>query len=201
MDHERRLLEAMAPLCEPLYDALTSSVSRVRERLPQLESPQTLPVFAHTCRGLTLLDLKERNLGSWRLKPGNNSAVCLGSGSHTLKLLHQLPGGDTPPPGLNLARKRYFSNTPTLSAEMLPEVDNLIGLWSVYSSGEVLIRVVRPIGVWKYGSQSKVDLDFILPPFASDLDNLRFETAEEDDLFTQLGSIEGNDDEQSGLGS
>ncbi len=66
------------------------------------------------------------------------------------------------------------------------------------ASGEVLIRVVRPIGSWKFRARAKVDIDFVLPRSVHTLESLEFIPTE--DLEQGLLPFEAEGDEQEGGG-
>lgn len=201
MDLERHVLDAVGPLCEPLYDVFTSSSARVKERLPELDQPHTSPSLVHASRGLALDALMKADLGAWKVVPGQpNCGIQLADPAYRMRLLHQMPRGDAPPPGRNRARQRYYMNKPTLDDEMFPEIQTLLGLWTCYPSGTVSIRVVRPVGLWKFGSREKVDLDFLLPTSATSLEDLEFELADEEEFEVPIEKEAEGDDEQPGFG-
>src|SRR5262249_27975076 len=51
----------------------------------------------------------------------------------------------------------------------------LLGLWNDDpDTAEVSVRVVRPIGTWKYGGPARVDIDFTLPVADEALKDLQF---------------------------
>ncbi|MCR6649173.1 MAG: hypothetical protein NVV70_13935 [Cellulomonas sp.] len=179
MTPEERLLDAIGPLCEPLYDAFTNARMAAQSRNPEFIADADLkPVLTHVTRGLALHDLRGRDLGSWKCVPQRNAGIALSDGSLSIRVLHQLPDSSPPPPGHSRRRRLYYSN-PTLSDEVFPPRHNLLALWS--ETGDALsIRIVCPVGTWAYGGRHKVDLDFVLPAQAADLGSLVFETADED---------------------
>lgn len=190
MDHEARLLGSLSPLCEPLYDVLTNSRTSARSRLPDMVGDaEVSSVLTHVIRGLTLLELRTRDLGPWRLIPQNNAGIQLTDDQHCVRVLHQLSGGSVPPPGPNIVRRRYYSN-PTLDLGIFPENHNLLALWRESREGAITVRIVRPVGQWSFGGRHKVDLDFVLPPLAADLDSLRYDTADEDIVVNLPGEEE-----------
>jgi len=170
----------MQPLCEPLHDALTSANGTARERHPEFDGREDLaPVLTHIARGLALVHLREVDLGGWKLRRQNNAGIELRRDAATLRVLHQLPDRAAPPPGRNLARRTFYYNA-TLSEDMLPPKDNLLAIWSASQKGAVTIRVVRPVGPWRYGRTEQVDLNFVLPQSPTDLQNLVFEPSDAD---------------------
>ena len=183
MTPEERLLDAIGPLCEPLYDVLTNARTAAHKRHPEFVSdPDLMPVLTHVTRGLALHDLRGRDLGSWKTVPKKNAGIALSDGSLSIRVLHQLPDASPPPPGRNRLRRLFYSN-PTLSDDVFPPGHNLLALWSETRSA-LSIRIVRPVGTWSYGARHKVDLDFVLPAHAADLDSLRYETADQDIVVT-----------------
>jgi len=59
MSHEERLLDAIGPLCEPLYDAFTNARMAAQSRNPEFIADADLtPVLTHVTRGLALHDLR-----------------------------------------------------------------------------------------------------------------------------------------------
>lgn len=189
----------MAPLCSPLYDALTTAHTLALERVPELaQDPRTRASFVHAARGMALLELSQQVTDPWALKPQNNAGIMLVHGSVSLRVLHQPRSGDVPAPGSNVRRRRDFIN-PTLSAEMLPAKDALLGLWTVGARGGVSIRVLRPIGVWRYGSDARVDLSFDLPRYADELAGLQFDSTD-DDIVVAVPK-EDEEDGRANLGS
>lgn len=179
MTHEEWLLGSIGPLCEPLYDAFTNARTAARQRHPEfVGDPELRPVLTHVTRGLALHDLRGRELSSWKTVPRKNAGIELSDGALSIRVLHQLSDASAPPPGSNELRRRFYSN-PTLSDDIFPPGHNLLALWSE-SRGALSIRIVRPVGTWAYGTRHKVDLDFVLPAHAADLDSLVYETTDED---------------------
>ncbi|WP_087507940.1 hypothetical protein [Cellulomonas iranensis] len=179
MAHEKRLLDSIGPLCEPLYDVFTNAKIAARKRHPEFVADLELrPVLTHVTRGLALYDLRGRDLGTWKTTPQKNAGIALSDGSLSIRVLHQLPDASPPPPGRNRVRRHFYSN-PTLNDDFFPPGHNLLALWSETRSG-LSFRIVRPVGTWAYGARHKVDLDFVLPAHAADLDSLVYETTDED---------------------
>lgn len=200
MDHEKRIVEAFAPLCEPLHDALTDARARAHQRNPEfVKNVHLAPVLTHVVRGYALDTLQSRDLGRWTLTPGNNASISLSMDSYAVRVLHQLRDRTAPPPGLNRVRRRYYVND-TLDASLFPSRgDRLLALWNAGRKGALTIRIVRPIGVWSFGARHKVDLDFVLPPLAEDLAALTYDTVD-DDIVISIPGEEGSSVEH-GLGS
>lgn len=200
MDHESRIVEALGPLCEPLYDALTEARTRARTRHPEfVEDPALGSVLTHVARGLALHALRLRDLGPWTLVPQNNAGIALSHGSYAVRVLHQLPDLSAPPPGRNRVRRRYYANE-TLDPTMFPVSDKLLALWGDDREGGLNIRIVRPIGAWSFGARHKVDLDFVLPSTAEDLDSLIYDTTDQDIVVT-IPREEGASSGERGIGS
>ncbi|MGJ9374212.1 hypothetical protein [Nesterenkonia sp. CF4.4] len=187
MDHIARVTEALESACEPLHDALSEGVLRSQEAFSGM--PGSLhawagPAMTHFTRAWTISALvKAGGIDGWDMDFINNSSIILRRGTVSMRLLHQLQDGSAPHPGPNAAREQYYMND-LLPAAVLPRADKLLALWSTGTAGET-IRIVRPVGTWKFGRQEKVDLDFILPRYATDIRSLEFETSDED-LFADI---------------
>src|SRR5262249_25007414 len=94
-----------------------------------------------------------------------------------LRLLRPLPGMTVPPPGPNIARIAYYGNA---NANLFGvRGSNLIGMWQIDAAGSATIRIVRPIGKWRYGSPEDVDVDFYLPQPPTSLADLEFRPTDE----------------------
>lgn len=180
-DHVDRVRNALLPLCEPLHDALAWAEQLRRERLPELDGPPYLWFTTHTIRALTHYGLTRRadDLVPWELTGNHaqNGPLWMGDGSFRLRLLHALDEDVVPPPGTNRARRAYYANPPL--GETMPlwgeSNDRLLGLWRIDpESGAAVIRVVRPIGNWQWGTHQVADLDFILPDTTVELTDLEF---------------------------
>ncbi len=135
------------------------------------------------------------DLGNWEVaKPKPNLQVLLHNDVLEFRLL--LPAGkDVPPPGPNPARQAYYTN---IHDNLLGiRGSRLLGLWSIDpASEEVSIRVVRPIGTWKWRANAKLDIDFVLPRGVDTLENLEFVPTE--DLEQGFLPFEVDEDEQDG---
>lgn len=198
MNFVNRVVNAMTPLCEPLHDALAYGSARAKEALPELATqPDMVAVTTHLVRGLALLNLREADLGDWRLIPLNNAGIQLALNDLRLRVLHEAPNGDVPPPGYTAARKAWYCN-PLLSRGQPRESGNFLGIWSIGEAGAPSIRVVRPVGPWKLGSKEAIDLDFPLPSVAEDLSALSF-TPVDDEIEIVLPGTEGDSEPQFGI--
>lgn len=182
-DEVERVRTALEDLCEPLYEALTWADVVRCERLPELMDPRMYGWHAsHTVRALAHVRLCEADLGVWSLMGNHaiNGELWLTDGSYKARVLHALSDTEVPPPGKNRARKAYYWNVPLPLEWQEPLVgpfnDRLLLLWRIgQESHRPAIRVVRPIGNWKWGHREKTDLDFFLPETAADLRGLHFE--------------------------
>lgn len=74
---------------------------------------------------------------------------------------------------------------------------NLLGLWSMEpTTDEASVRVVRPIGTWRWGQRAKIDIDVRLPRRADDLTQLEFIPTDDRDValpFEEPDVGEGTD--------
>lgn len=165
-----------------------------------LQDPFYEPCRHHFMRSLVHRGLsreKQRegsNLGAWSLRqrPRPNTPLSLCRGAMSLRLLKAGPGAIIPPPGRNRARKAYYSNS--RATLMGVGASNLLGIWDFFQVPielddeepifvrELRIRIVRPIGDWKFGSLAQFDIDFWLPSTSSELENLEFQPMPELDL-------------------
>jgi hypothetical protein len=120
-------------------------------------------------------------LGEWKLGKQQSGRILLSNGLMLIRVLHGAPfPGDTPPPGRNQARVSYYQN-PTIDLFGV-ESSRLLAVWTADESGELSIRIVRPVGSWKFGRNAKTDIDFILPREVEDFTSLEF--IPNDDDFT-----------------
>lgn len=173
------LASALDPLREPFAEALPKAAEIADTHFGEydMRGDEYLAGRAHLARcharRLLIATTKDR-LGGWTVvDPGPNSRLWLRwNGSLRLKLLRPMLGWQTPPPGSNKARKASYSN---LHVNLLGVLgSDLIGLWDVDTQGELHVRIIRPIGVWRYGTSEKVDMDFWLPRPDTSVGELEF---------------------------
>jgi len=101
----------------------------------------------------------------------------------------------TPPPGPNLARIAYYSNH---NANLFGvRASDLTALWQVDNEATT-IRIVRPIGKWRYGAHENVDVDFYLPRPPTSLADLEFRPT--DDLGLTLPFEDEDEEGKNGTG-
>jgi hypothetical protein len=199
------LVEAMAGLCEPLHEHLAmaaADVSAVRARL-DLTASQYNYAVTHLTRARLHRLLSREDLGRWRVngRHGANGPLWLHQGMMTLRVLHA-SAGEVPAPGSSERRRAYYRNAPLFELgeqAMIPALNasNYLGLWSVDRSGQPTVRIVRPIGSWNYGSNERVDVDFLLPEIDEELERLEFVPTDDEirlDIPDEEEGTEGGDD-------
>ena len=133
-----------------------------------------------------------------------NGELWLTDGDYRTRVLHALSDKDVPPPGYNEARRAFYSNVPLpldLPEPLIgPPNDQLLVLWRIDpETGIPVFRVVRPVGVWSFGGYAKVDLDFVLPPTAADLERLHFEPTDQGLELPIPNEEDGNADGAGGI--
>lgn len=133
-------------------------------------------------RRILLEEMSRTDCGLWRVaNPGNNGRLWLSHQGLRLRLLRPLPNAAAPPPGRNPSRVAFYTNTHATLFGV--SGSNLIGLWDIDDAGDAQIRVIRPMGRWRYGNHEKVDIDFPLLK-ATSLSELEFQPR--DDLGIEL---------------
>jgi len=156
------------------------------------------PVVLHLARAhsrrLLLAAGAEGDLGNWKVaKPKPNLQVLLCNEVLELRLLRPIGNNDVPPPGPNPARQAYYTNVHDNLLGI--QGSRLLGLWSIDpESLKVSIRVVRPVGTWRWRAPVKLDIDFVLPRGVDTFDNLEFIPTE--DLEQGFLPFEADEDEQ-----
>lgn len=197
------LVDVMRPLVPGLYDSLDQAFELAQQHFVEFDmtDPAYQPALHHLARAHSRRLLIEAGaagrLGDWQVAdPGPNVQVLLRNESLELRLLRPL-GDEVPPPGPNRARQAYYTN---LHDNLLGiRGSRLLGLVVVDpTSGEVLVRVVRPVGTWKFRSRAKIDIDFVLPRSVHTLESLEFIPTE--DLEQGFLPFEVEGDEQEGEG-
>jgi hypothetical protein len=78
---------------------------------------------------------------------------------------------------------------------------DLIGLWDIDDTGEATIRIIRPIGHWRYGANEKVDIDFQLPKLPRSLSELEFRPSDDLGLTLPFESEDEEGEEGTGDGA
>jgi hypothetical protein len=182
MEDPQWIVDEIAPLGPWLHEQLEAAVAGADEHVARRHPHRTLQQGFHRTNvaRCDFAFLAEDNpptgwtVGSIR----NNGRVQLTNAAQdiTFRVLHD-PRLFTPAPGHSLARNLYWQQKhPELT---LFRSAKLIACWGADLDGVVTVRIVRPIGVWKYGSQEKVDLAFIMPREAAGFDELGFTPSDE----------------------
>lgn len=178
------LIEYLEPLCAGLHQALDDGADRAGAHF--LDHGMTdhpyAAVQSHLNRAhahqLLTAGQARGELGDWRVVAGNNLQTCLTlHDTLTVRLLRPVHQA-TPPPGSNRAWIAYWSNAHDSIFGVAGS--RLIGLWSIGENGESAVRVVRPVGPWKWRERERVDIDFWLPRRANELYDLEFVPSAED---------------------
>lgn len=181
-ERETQLLTAIvAPLCGPLYEALDRAQEIADDHFASFDmyerdyrSGVAHLARAHAYRLMRAVDAAGE-LGEWKvLRPANNLQLRMCQGGVSLRMLRPV-GDEPPPPGRNRARiAAWHGNVFGL------EGSKLLGLWQRAVDDEVEVRIVRPTGAWKLGQRSRIDIDFMLPRSAGDLESYEFRPTDED---------------------
>lgn len=195
--------DAVAPLCEPLHEALYRGVETGRSFLAEhdLTAAAYNPLLAHIARAGARrhLEVHEDLLEGWLVGPSaNNVQLRVARRSMSVRVLRALPFNAVPPPGSNYARVRYYLNG--RASLFGVEDSDLIATWWIDGADEVQIRVVRPCGRWNYGDSSEVDVDFVLPQSIDTLADLAFEPDDEDLSFDFPAEDEEDEGDAGSLG-
>ncbi|HUZ10087.1 MAG TPA: hypothetical protein VMU76_07965 [Acidimicrobiales bacterium] len=197
------LIEVMSPLVTGLYASLDRALELAQQHFVEFDMTGTeyQPATHHLARAhnrrLLLAASEEGGMGAWKVaKPKPNLQVLLHNEVLELRLLRPV-GQEVPPPGPNPARQAYYTN---IHDNLLGiRGSRLLGLWAIdQKTGEVSIRVVRPIGTWKWRANAKLDIDFVLPRGVDTLESLEFIPTE--DLEQGFLPFEADEDEQGGGG-
>lgn len=175
-DDLSHIRDALGPLCGPLQESVETAAEVADAHF--VEWGMTDDVYQRERTDLTRGHIRRilsgTDLGDWEVATERkNGQVLLRRKLLRVKLLHIAPEHAVPPPGSNGARIAYYRN-PNMCLFGV-EASNLLALWNVdLESGAASIRVVRPIGVWRFAQAHKADIDFFLPHAYEDLMNLQF---------------------------
>lgn len=201
--HER-VRALLAPIVETLDEVAVSAVTSAEETATSLELPRTniyRPTRVHLARALMRKQLEDYGLDDWVVdsKQTLNTPLHLRTEGHTLRFLHT--GQYMPAPGANRARQRWFAN-PRLPLDdgLFQDHVNLLLLWNAnFKAGLVSMRVVHPIGLWKYGGKVKIDLSIPLDDQSFFVEDQVFDTRDQEELLLP-GATEAAEDPEEGIG-
>lgn len=198
------ITEALELLCEPLYRCADRAQERADDHFMQygMYESEHPGGRAHLARyHLRHLLSMEADLGGWCVnRPRPNGELTLSRESMSLRILRPGPTLQEelppPPPGPNRARRYYYMN-PRLNI-FGAEGSNLIAVWAVDRDTDyVEIRIVRPVGLWRVGQYSKVDIDFMMPRLGADLSGFEFVPSDDEimlPLYDEADFEEGEGD-------
>ena len=186
------LAEAMVPISRAVNRSLAEAGVDVetacRENLKLPNTPEYRTTRVHMTRGVARHRLsKSSDLDGWNISDhaGPNTPIHLYKGVESIRLLHTPNAIAVPAPGTNLARRFYYSNT---ALDGLEDSSSLfvqhkyLLLWREgFTTGEIALRLVRPIGVWDFGKPAKWDISMNLGGADEDFADYYFEPAEDDE--------------------
>lgn len=198
-EDQHYITQAVGPLCGHFQRNLekASSIAEGHFTEYDMTEPEDRSGVTHLTRFhfRRLLKRDAALLGGWELvRERKNGQILLTRGLMQMRVLHEWPKNQVPPPGTNRARIDYWRN-PDLGLFGV-EASNLVAVWSVDKDGSVGIRIFRTIGTWKAGASNKVDIDFMLPETWEELSEMEF-TPDDEGLIIDLPfeeDIEGDDD-------
>lgn len=200
------LAGAMVPVSRAINTALTSAVVDVETACREtLDLPNT-PVYqtprVHLTRAATHRRLsKLGEIDGWNLsaQAGPNTPIHLYRDQNTIRLLHTPNATTVPAPGKNMARQFYYTNN---ALEGLAEPDafyvqhNYLLLWRQgFATGEIALRLVRPIGVWKFGMPARWDISMNLGGPDEDFSDFYFQPSDDEDEFKLPNEVEAAEEE------
>lgn len=182
-DEAQFLTDAVVALGKPLHEALAEARRAANKHYD--EHSMTGEGYTKGRTDLTrdharkLLEAPGNDLGGWRIPKGKSGRLTLCRDALSLKVLHVVPMEGVPAPGRNQARVRYYNNhEATLYGA---EASSLLAVWTYNSKvDQVIIRIVRPSGTWKYQHSPVTDFDIPLPRKAEDFTGLVFTPNDQD---------------------
>ncbi|WP_146072742.1 hypothetical protein [Cryobacterium sp. Y62] len=126
------------------------------------------------------------DLEGWTLShsSGPNTPIHLHKGESSVRVLHTWDEKVVPSSGKNRARRAFYCNTPFENLggqEVLFAQEKYLILWRVDVQGQLNLRLIHPVGDWKYGSIAKYDLAIDLIADADEYSKLVFVAADDDD--------------------
>ena len=196
----------MVPLSRVVNHSLSAAVIDVetacRASLDLPNTPEYRTPRVHMARAATHRRLSQLGeIDGWNLssQAGPNTPIHLYRESSTIRLLHTPNATTVPAPGPNVARQYYYTN-PALDGMDEPNSlfvqHNYLLLWREgFATGEIALRLVRPIGMWKFGMPAKWDISMNLGGADEDFADYYFRPAEEDDDFRLPNEREAAEEE------
>lgn len=200
-----QIAQVFAPLGYALHDAMPQAISRANQmmELGHMEPEHYRTVHKHNVVGCTHSLLRTADIGDWKLSSNaRKKQLHLSRGLWSVRLLANTFDNMIPTAGSNQARQGYFTNTTVTDrtgAEALLQRHDFLIVWGgKWQSGEVALELIHTLSPWRFGQRERVDLRMPLVADETDLTNLKFTPAEDDDL-DGLGLIDRRGRYQRGV--
>jgi hypothetical protein len=185
------IADRIGPLVEPLHSAFELARYRIDHDYPGLCRENQGWLRSHNLRGLTYQQLEDDPLPEHWALTGNhrqNGGIVLtyGSGEMTLRFMHAFPSGTAPVAGPNRARRAYYTNQALadLADPHHMPTQRLILIWEdAGRESDFALTVVRTLTPGSFRRHVRSDLEIPLPRTLSAFEQLRFDTADEDELL------------------
>lgn len=177
------VVERVGPIVETLNDVMETAVSLSEQAITQTAKigrdyrSTRVHVARAKARSLLLAD----EPAGWNVdKRPNNAGLHLYGDDMTLRFLHSRTV--VPSPGPNSARRAWYLNSPLEeNPALFEEPEKFLLVWGAdFDAGLASMRIVHPIGTWRFGGNARIDLDFPLDDpevFTSS----RFDTRDEEE--------------------
>lgn len=200
-----QIAQDFAPLGFALHDAMPRAVSLANDmmKLGGLEVADYRTTYVHNIVACTHSVLRASEIGDWQLDPNaRKKQLHLTRGLWNTRLLASTYDDRIPTAGRNKARQAYYTNPQVVNQpaqQALLEQHDFLVVWTFNAETcEVELELVHTVGPWKYGQGERVDFRMTLAADATDLSNLKFTPAEDDDL-EGLGLIDPKGQYQRGV--
>lgn len=200
-----QIAQVFAPLGYALHDAMPQAISRANDMMAigSMEPERYRTHYKHNVVGCTHSLLRTADIGPWQLDPNaRKKQLHLSKDLWTVRLLSSTFDNQVPNAGRNRARRGFYSNPQVAGRstdQALLEQHGFLVKWQIDSqSSEVELELIHTLSPWRYGYREHVDLRMPLVTDETDLSNLKFTPADDDDL-DGLGLIDSKGQCQRGV--